>query len=192
MADSAVTPDKVDRYEIISILGEGGTGIVYKAFDPILQKIVAIKVLEAEIDQANVQHVRFQREARALRDLHHDAVPLVYDFAITSDGAPYMVMEYIEGTPLSMIISARKGLTIDEFLDFGLQICAVLIYAHRHGIVHRDIKPSNIILVKEGEGFAAHLVDFGLVKLEAPDLSEDDEKIKNIGVSTDELTSGVQ
>jgi serine/threonine protein kinase len=159
---STDSTQKISRYAILSRLGEGGIGVVYKAFDPNLNKIVAIKVLNTGTLRAD-QHVRFQNEARALAELKHTAIPEIYNFSISEDGAPYMVMEFIEGKSLSQLLSEQKKLSVDNALAIAKQVCNALQSAHSMGIFHRDVTPSNIIIDVEGE---VKLVDFGLVKFE--------------------------
>ena len=159
---STDSTQKISRYAILSRLGEGGIGVVYKAFDPNLNKIVAIKVLNTGTLRAD-QHVRFQNEARALAELKHTAIPEIYNFSISEDGAPYMVMEFIEGKSLLQLLSEQRQLSVDNALAITKQVANALQSAHSMGIFHRDVTPANIIIDVEGE---IKLVDFGLVKFE--------------------------
>ncbi len=152
-------PEKfANRYKILSKLGEGGMGVVYKANDPLLDKTVAIKVLSRKMsDQAAL---RFQTEARATGMLNHPNIVTIMDFGVTEDQEPYMVMEYLEGTDLAKLIkrgtpSRYRCLTMFE------QILAGLLHAHERGIVHRDLKPSNVIVSING----IKIVDFGIAKI---------------------------
>ncbi len=159
---STDSTQKISRYAILSRLGEGGIGVVYKAFDPNLNKIVAIKVLNTGTLRAD-QHVRFQNEARALAELKHRAIPEIYNFSISEAGAPYMVMEFIEGKSLLQLLSEQRQLSVDNALAITKQVANALQSAHSMGIFHRDVTPANIIIDVEGE---IKLVDFGLVKFE--------------------------
>src|SRR6476620_4190526 len=139
--------DHLGPYEILAPIGAGGMGEVYRAHDPRLNRDVAIKVSKTEFSE------RFEREARAIAALNHTNICQLYDV-----GPNYLVMEYIEGTPL------KGPLPLDQTLKYAAQICDALDAAHRKGIVHRDLKPDNILLTKAG----IKLLDFGLAKLAAP------------------------
>ena len=156
MAFSAGT--RIGPYEIVSLLGAGGMGVVYRARDPRLDRTVAIKVLSSSTVTDPAFHERFTREARSLSSLEHPHICSVYDVG-EQDGAPYLVMQYLDGETLSDRL-ARGPLPFDQALTLGIQMADALATAHGHGIVHRDVKPANIILTKSG----AKLLDFGLAK----------------------------
>lgn len=154
-----------DRYEVVGILGEGGMGVVYKAHDRLLDSAVAIKMMR-EMDAASTSKMmlRFQQEAKAAGRLNHSNVARVMDFGQLS-GKLYMVMELLDGTPLSQRIDERERLSVDEALPLFIDICQGLVHAHKMGVLHRDLKPSNIILTT-GDGIEnAKIVDFGIAKL---------------------------
>jgi len=155
---------KIERYEIESQLGEGGIGVVYKAVDPALNKVVAIKILSGSNLTAD-QQLRFQNEAKTLAELKHKSIPEVYNFSITENGAPYMVMEFISGRSLDSILSDHGKLRPHHAIDVAMQISEALKHAHSAGIIHRDVKPANVIL-SDASDSAVKLVDFGLAKLE--------------------------
>src|SRR5580693_3022503 len=136
--------DKLGPYEILAPVGAGGMGEVYRARDTRLDRIVAIKVSKAEFSE------RFEREARAVAALNHSNICTLHDV-----GPNYLVMEYIEGTPL------KGPLPVDQALKYAVQICDALDAAHKKGITHRDLKPANILVTKAG----VKLLDFGLAKL---------------------------
>ena len=141
----ALSPgDKLGPYEIIEPIGKGGMGEVWKAHDPRLKRDVAIKVSAAQFSE------RFEREAHAIAALNHSNICQIYDV-----GPDYLVMEYIEGTPL------KGPLPVDQALKYAVQICDALDAAHRKGITHRDLKPANILVTKSG----IKLLDFGLAKV---------------------------
>jgi len=154
-----------NRYRIIRLLGTGGMGAVYFAHDPVLDRNVAIKQLQADpiTDQLLNEQIRtqFQREARSLASLHHPNLPRVTDY-FTEGQRHYLVMDYIEGQTLQEIVQANPG-GLDEVqvLDWADQLLSALEYIHEHHLIHRDIKPSNIRRTPQGRIF---LVDFGLVK----------------------------
>ena len=146
-------------YEILSPLGAGGMGEVYRARDTRLDRTVAVKILSAHaIDQPDRKE-RFEREARAVSALSHPHICALHDVG-TQDGVEYLVMEYLEGETLEARL-AKGALPLAQALRFAIQIAGALDSAHRQGVVHRDLKPSNIMLTKSG----AKLLDFGLAKL---------------------------
>lgn len=159
---SSDSTKKISRFELLEQLGEGGIGVVYKAMDPLLQKVVAIKVLNAGQLSAE-QQVRFQNEARTLAELKHRSIPEIFNFSISEDGAPYLVMEFVEGKSLSTLLEQKTFLPVDMAIDIVRQACNALECAHTAHILHRDIKPSNIIISEDGD---IKIVDFGLAKFE--------------------------
>ena len=146
-------------YEIVSALGEGGMGEVYRAHDTRLDRAVAVKVLPAHVAHEPEVRQRFEREARTLAALSHPHICPVFDVG-QQDGVDFLVMEYLEGETLAQKI-VKQPLPLDQCLRFGIQIADALDKAHRKGIVHRDVKPGNIMLTRSG----AKLLDFGLAKL---------------------------
>jgi serine/threonine protein kinase len=150
----------LDRYRIESKLGEGGMGVVYKARDTHLDRLVAIKVLPPDKVADPVRKLRFVQEAKAASALNHPGIVTIYD--IRSDaGIDFIVMEYIAGRTLDETIPAR-GLRLTHALRFGVEIADALAKAHEAGIVHRDLKPSNVMVTDEGR---IKILDFGLAKL---------------------------
>jgi len=137
---------RLGPYEITAPLGAGGMGEVYKARDPRLNRVVAIKVSHEQFSE------RFEREAHAVAALNHSNVCTLHDV-----GPNYLVMEYIEGVPL------KGPLPLQQALKYAAQICDALDAAHRKGITHRDLKPANILVTKSG----IKLLDFGLAKIGA-------------------------
>jgi serine/threonine protein kinase/Tol biopolymer transport system component len=137
------TADRLGPYEILSPIGAGGMGDVYKALDPRLDRIVALKVSKAEFTE------RFSREARTVAQLNHPYICTLHDV-----GPNYLVMEFVDGVPL------RGPLPVEKALEYASQILDALDAAHRKGIVHRDLKPGNILVTKQG----IKLLDFGLAK----------------------------
>jgi len=155
-------------YEIVSRIGAGGMGEVWRAKDTRLDRQVAIKVLSTEF-AANAQlKLRFEREAKLISSLNHPHICTLYDVGI-EDGTNYLVMELIEGESLADRLT-RGPLPIHEVLRFGGQIAEALDKAHRQQVVHRDLKPGNIMLTKSG----AKLLDFGLAKMSALNISTDE------------------
>ncbi len=159
----ALTPGtRLGPYDILSPLGSGGMGEVYKARDTRLARTVAIKVLPADTAADVSARARFEREARAIAALSHPHICVVHDVG-HQDGIDYLVMELLEGeTLLDRLAKAKGPLPLDQVLSIGVAIADALDKAHRAGIVHRDLKPANVMLTKSGP----KLLDFGLAKLQ--------------------------
>jgi predicted Ser/Thr protein kinase len=156
----AILPGRrLGPYEILSPIGAGGMGEVYKARDTRLDRIVAIKVLPTHLaDRAELRE-RFEREAKTIASLNHSHICTLYDTG-HQDGIDFLVMEYIEGETLAQRLQ-KGALPIQQVLQFAIEISDALDKAHRKGITHRDLKPGNIMLTKSG----TKLLDFGLAKL---------------------------
>ncbi len=171
-----------NRYRIIRLLGTGGMGAVYFARDPVLNRNVAIKQLQADpitgqLTSERVQ-AQFQREAQILASLHHPNLPRVTDY-FGEDKLQYLVMDYIEGQSLQELVMVNPhGLAEDQVLDWADQLLSALEYIHGHRLIHRDIKPANIRRTPDGRIF---LVDFGLVKPYNPDDPRTTAMIHGIG-----------
>ena len=172
---------KLGRYEIRSKIGEGGMGEVYRAFDPKINREVAIKVLPKALSDDKDRLARFEQEAQAAGALNHPNI-LVIHYIDTHDGAPYIVSELLEGETLreragGAALSQRKA------IDFALQIAHGLAAAHEKGIVHRDLKPENVFITKDGR---VKILDFGLAKLTATgDGTQSQTQIPTRRVDTD-------
>src|SRR5262245_25735399 len=161
---AAPSPEELARHfpqlEVLELLGQGGMGIVYKARQPRLDRLVALKILPEEAGRDPAFAERFAREARALARLSHPGVVAVYDFG-QGDGRYYLLMEFVDGVNLRHLL--REGrLKPEEALKIVPQVCEALQYAHEQGVVHRDIKPENILLDRKGH---VKIADFGLAKL---------------------------
>ncbi len=151
------------HYRVVSLLGSGGMGEVYRATDTRLDRTVAVKVLPFHLSSNPEQRQRFEREARAVSSLSHPHICALYDVG-QQDGIDYLVMEYIEGESLADRL-AKGPLPVDHALRYAIQVADALDKAHRARLVHRDLKPANIMLTKSG----AKLLDFGLAKLRGSD-----------------------
>ena len=153
------TGTRLGPYEVLSSLGAGGMGEVYRARDTRLDRTVAVKILPERLSSNPERRLRFDREARTISSLSHPHICSLYDVG-QQDGIDYLVMEYIEGESLADRL--KKGpLPLNQALSQAIQIADALDKAHRAGIVHRDLKPANIMLTRSG----AKLLDFGLAKL---------------------------
>ncbi|MGD9685010.1 MAG: protein kinase [Candidatus Obscuribacterales bacterium] len=156
-------PELPDRYVIEAALGRGNMGAVYRARDTMLDKIVAVKVMIHGAD-AGAQ-ARFQREAQMASRLNHPGIIQVFDFGITDDDCPFMVMEYVEGKSLAEVIEERGHLSLSEGMAVFGQIAQALAHAHAQGVLHRDLKAQNVLLTGEAqEEPRVKLVDFGLAR----------------------------
>jgi serine/threonine protein kinase/Tfp pilus assembly protein PilF len=169
--DMPLSPDtRLGRYEIRSLLGKGGMGDVYLAWDSELERTVALKLLPADVAADQQRMSRFVQEARAASSLNHPNILTIYDIG-RADSIRFIATEFIEGETLRARLK-RARLTLGEALDICVQVASALAAAHEAGIVHRDIKPDNIMLRKDG---IAKVLDFGLAKLakkrEATDVS---------------------
>lgn len=151
------------RYEIIGELGQGAMGVVYKAKDPLIDRILAIKTisLNLALDEREEYEARFYQEAKAAGRLSHPNIVTVYDVGKSGDIA-YIAMEFLQGRELRDILNEGKTLPIREVLDIVRQVALGLAYAHEHGIVHRDVKPSNIMVIRDGH---VKITDFGIARM---------------------------
>src|SRR5229473_114708 len=157
---SLTTGTKLDGYEVLSLLGAGGMGEVYRARDSVLKREVAIKVLPSFVSQDPDRLRRFEQEARAAAALNHPNILAVFQLG-TYQGAPYLVSELLEGETLRQQMM-RSRLALRKVIDYGVQIARGLAAAHERGIVHRDLKPENLFVAKDGR---IKILDFGLAKL---------------------------
>ncbi len=162
-----------DRYEILGIIGDGGMGKVYKARHNLMKRIVAIKMLLPHLVQSAAALKRFQQEAQAASALNHPNILTVYDFGISDQGMPYLVMDYLEGTSLAALLQEQGYLPAERAIHIFSQACSALAHAHQKGVIHRDLKPANIMLIDyDGQPDFLKIVDFGIAKLLQPDGAE--------------------
>ena len=161
------------KYEFLQVIGAGGAGVIYKAKQNPLGRIVAIKMVHSHI-VSPTSLMRFEKEAKTISTLSHPNIITIHDFGVSEDEQPYMVMDYMEGVSLSDYIKEQGRLSIDETCDYAIQICDGLSHAHKKGILHRDLKPNNLMLVKLETGeYHVKILDFGLAKLLHGDEEED-------------------
>ena len=151
------------RYSLESVLGRGGMATVYRARHTLTDQAFAVKVLHDRFAEDEALRLRLAREAQAARALAHPNVVEIHDVGETESGAPYLVMELLEGEPLDRVLSARKKLPYAEVITLGLQIARGLGRAHDLGVVHRDVKPENVFVCRSDDGApVVKLVDFGI------------------------------
>ena len=164
---------RLGHYEALEVVGRGGMGTVFRAFDTKLQRIVALKALAPQLATSSAARQRFVREARAVAAVTHDHVIAIH--AVEDAGpVPYLVMQFIEGPTLQKRLERTGQLPLKEILRIGLQIAEGLAAAHRHGLVHRDVKPANILLENGVE--RVKITDFGLAR------AGDDASLSHSGV----------
>ena len=150
----------VSHYRILDKLGEGGMGVVYVAEDMHLGRQVAIKFLSSSTSDTHHFKARFLREARAVSQLSHPHIAMIYDYGETEEGFPFIVMERVKGKPLNELLSAND-LTLPRAIEIIEDVADALSHAHEQGIIHRDIKPSNVFISERGQ---VKVLDFGLAK----------------------------
>jgi serine/threonine-protein kinase len=163
------TSKKIGRYEILEELGRGAMGTVYRAKDPAMDRVVALKTIIAVAlasDQGNEFRERFYREARAAGGLAHPGIVPMFDVG-EHEGVPFLVMEFISGRTLADAVKKGERLSLDRACEIGQRVAEALGYAHQRGVVHRDIKPANILLTsREAYGIERpKIADFGVAKL---------------------------
>jgi serine/threonine protein kinase len=160
-----VTATKAGRYEILGELGRGGMGVVYRAKDPSIGRIVAVKTIQLSEEGTGMSHdqlvERFQTEARAAGLLTHPNIVVIYDVG-ESDGVYYITMELVNGKSLQAMLDSGEKFSLPRLLGIMEQVCSALQYAHDHRVVHRDIKPANIMLT--GDDFVK-ITDFGTAQI---------------------------
>lgn len=159
-ADKDVLIKKLGRYEILSELGKGAMGIVYKAVDPLIDRTVAIKTINLNLSGDEIAGFveRFNREAKSAGRLNHPNIVTIYDVGRADDIA-FIAMEHLEGQELKEIIASKQTLQLGRIVEITAQVADALAFAHDHGVVHRDIKPANIMVLRDG---VVKIMDFGI------------------------------
>jgi len=183
----APLPDHIGRYQILERVGRGGMGVLYRGFDPKLDREVAIKVILTDFSEdAEQMRPRFYREAKATARLQHRNIVTVFEF-VEDQAQPHIVMEFLRGVPLAKRLGATPKLTLDDTLDIVAQLCAGLGYAHSQGVVHRDVKPANVFLLEDG---TVKLLDFGIAKLTTSTLTRQGDVLGSASYMSPEQVAG--
>ncbi|HYL12311.1 MAG TPA: protein kinase [Terriglobales bacterium] len=154
-------PKRLGKYEVLEVVGRGGMGVVYKAVDPEIGRLVGIKMMTSKVISDPGLLKRFYREAQSAGKLQHPNIVTIYDLGV-QEATPYLVMEFLEGESLDALIRSGRTLSLEEKLNIVIQVCNALAYAHEQKIVHRDIKPGNVMVLKDG---TVKLVDFGIARI---------------------------
>ena len=160
--DTALTPDAGERYERVERIATGGMGEVWRARDTVLDREVAVKILKHEYADDPTFRARFEAEARHAAGLHHPGIASVFDYGLLKDGrSPYLVMELVNGKPLSDLLADGRPFDPEQARALALQTAEALAVAHRAGVVHRDVKPGNLLVTPEGQ---VKITDFGIAR----------------------------
>jgi len=165
MSDPQQRYRRLGKYELHQLLGEGAMGIVWKAYDTVLRRYVALKLLSSSFRKTKDMQERFLREARAAGAIQHANIVTVYDLG-ESEGQLFIAMELVEGRDLSDMIALRDPLALERKLDITIEVLAGLHFAHQRGVIHRDVKPSNVRVMPDGR---VKIMDFGIARLQKAD-----------------------
>jgi len=163
-----VEPRTLGRYELLAELGKGAMGVVYRANDPLLDRLVAIKTVNMSFDPQEMAEYegRFYQEAKAAGSLNHPNIVIIYDIG-KSGNIAYMAMEFLQGEELRSLMSTGRPLAAARAVEIAAQVAEGLAYAHEHGVVHRDVKPANIMLAITG---LAKITDFGIARMRSAEV----------------------
>jgi serine/threonine-protein kinase len=161
--------EKLGRYQLMEIIGEGAMARVYKAFDPEINRSIAVKLLKPQLANDDQYRVRFLREARGAGILSHPNIVTIYDVGVDGD-KPYIAEELVDGMTLADMMRSERKISPAEIVDIGIQLARALDYAHKRGIIHRDVKPGNIMLVANTT--TVKVADFGICRIDAGDSAE--------------------
>ncbi|WP_137939539.1 serine/threonine-protein kinase [Chitinivorax sp. B] len=161
--------DKVGRYQMREKIGEGAMARVFKAYDPEIDRTIAIKVLRPELSRVEDYRTRFLRESRGAGVLSHPNIVTVYD--VGEDGEqPYIAMEFVDGHTLSDLLKKKEVLSTKTVVEIGIQLAKALDYAHKRGVIHRDVKPANIMQLNDSK--TIKVADFGICRIEGGDATQ--------------------
>jgi serine/threonine-protein kinase len=178
--------ERIGRYELRDKLGQGGMGVVYRAYDTLLERVVAVKLISGTIEENPDLRERFFREARAAGQLSHRNIITIHDLG-EHEGLPYLAMEYLDGEDLQRRMAGHDKLSLAHKLDLAIEICEGLEFAHSHNVIHRDIKPANIFITDRGR---VKLLDFGLARLVTSELTHSNMMMGTINYMAPEQVRG--
>lgn len=167
-SDKPLDIDIIGRYKVLKVLGSGAMGVVYQAIDPVIERVVAIKTVNFQINQSDIAEyeARFAQEIKAAGKLNHPNIVTIFDVGKTERFA-YMAMEFIEGEELKALVAPDKPLPIAIAVSIGAQVADGLAFAHSREIIHRDVKPSNIMVAEANDALVAKIMDFGIARMPA-------------------------
>src|SRR3989475_780822 len=158
---------RVGKFELHELIGEGAMGAVWKAYDSVLRRYVALKLLSGAVGRTRDAGERFLREARAAGALQHPSIVTIYDLG-DADGQLFIAMELVDGSDLSTVVARNEPLPLERKLDIAIEVLQGLAYAHGRGVIHRDIKPSNVRIASDG---SVKIMDFGIARLQSSDIT---------------------
>lgn len=179
---------RVGKYQIVTMIGKGGMGSVYKAFDPMIKRHVALKIMNETSFEDETARARFLREAQAIGKLQHPNIIALFD-AGEHEGRPFLVVEYLEGRDFKQLLIEKAIPPAATLLTLLVDVCEALDYSHQHGIIHRDIKPANIFLLDDG---SVRLMDFGVAKVENLTLTQAGTVLGTVQYMSPEQIQGKQ
>ena len=168
-----ISPLLNNRYQLLHTLGAGGMAVVYRAYDRMLERPVAIKILRQDFSGDNSFRERFRQEARSAANLSHPNIVTVHDFGFDA-GRPFIVMEFVPGTDLKSMIKQRGRFATLETINLLVQACEGIGYAHRAGLVHCDVKPHNMLVTPDGR---LKVTDFGIARALATILPDEQSEV---------------
>ncbi len=154
-------PPSIGKYKVLAELGRGAMGTVYKARDPVLGRLVAVKTMSEALLVDEEMRGRFLREARSAAGLQHPNIVTIYEFDPEADGGPFIAMELLDGRPLSELMDEKRLTRLEDKIKLVEQVCRGLDFAHKRGVIHRDIKPGNIQILPDA---TAKILDFGIAR----------------------------
>src|SRR2546428_166466 len=158
---------RVGKFELHELIGEGAMGAVWKAYDSVVRRYVALKLLPSAVGRSTDARDRFLREARAAGALQHPNIVTLYELG-EADRQLFIAMELVAGRDLSSLIALREPLALERKLDIVIEVLQGLSYAHERGVIHRDIKPSNVRIASDG---SVKIMDFGIARLQSADVT---------------------
>ena len=177
---------KLGKYELIEIIGRGAMGEVYKAHDPLIGRLVALKTITKGLAGRPDLLERFNQEARSAGTLQHPNIVTIYELGQEGE-TPFIAMEFLEGESLDSLIERRPTLSVQEKLNHVIPVCRALNFAHKRGVIHRDIKPANVMLTKEGR---IKVVDFGIARQIDSNLTQTDSIIGTLAYMSPQQIRG--